>query len=291
MKKHLPLLKSRIATPNLKCLNHSLINDGHCQLSNFNEACSYDGSDCCPNPYAIGNDHCDLENNIKMCNFDGGDCCLIDKIGDGFCDSLNFNRMCRNDEGDCTCQYNLIGNGQCDEGNNKQNCDFDAGDCCVNHWIGDGFCDKMNFNSKCGFDGGDCCTIVWKVWMGDGFCDDITNHAMCNFDGGDCCLDDVNTQYCSECICWDNHELEITCPYYKTIGDGICDDVNNNAVCQYDGGDCCLYNVTQTECDECLCIEEGHYDPCPSHRTIADGQCNEINNNLICSYDGEDCYQ
>ena len=114
---------------NSKCLNYSMINDGHCQLINFNEDCAYDGSDCCPNPNAIGNDLCNLENNIKMCNFDGGDCCIIDKIGDGYCDPLNFNRMCRDDEGDCTCENNLIRNGQCDLINNKYNCDFEASIC------------------------------------------------------------------------------------------------------------------------------------------------------------------
>ena len=40
-----------------------------------------------------------------------------------------------------------------------------------------------------------------KDWIGDGYCDDATNNAECGYDGGDCCGDDVNTEYCNECIC------------------------------------------------------------------------------------------
>ena len=276
-----------------KCVNYPLINDGHCHISNFNEDCAYDGSDCCPNPNAIGDDHCNLENNIKMCNFDGGDCCVIGKIGDGYCDPLNFNRMCRDDEGDCTCDYNLIGNGHCDLINNKHNCDFDGGDCCVNHWIGDGFCDKINFNVKCSYDDGDCCNFNQNMdWYGDGVCDDLLNSKKCNFDGGDCCLDQVVTTYCTDCECKANKtEGNLICPNYESIGNSICEDDYNNPVCMYDGGDCCLTNVNTTNCTECQCIQEPNFDPCPSYNRIADGQCNDINDNLICSYDGEDCYR
>ena len=38
-------------------------------------------------------------------------------------------------------------------------------------------------------------------WIGDGYCDDINNNVGCNFDGGDCCGSNVNTQYCTECLC------------------------------------------------------------------------------------------
>ena len=75
------------------------------------------------------------------------------------------------------------------------------------------------------------------------------------------------------------------------IGNGICEDDYNNPVCQYDGGDCCMANHDTTICTECQCIQEPTFDPCPSFDRIADGQCNEINDNLICSYDGEDCYR
>ena len=38
-------------------------------------------------------------------------------------------------------------------------------------------------------------------WIGDDYCDDINNNVNCNFDDGDCCGSNVNTQYCTECLC------------------------------------------------------------------------------------------
>merc|ERR1719495_1479153 len=42
-------------------------------------------------------------------------------------------------------------------------------------------------------------------------------------------------------------------PQYQ--GDNFCDDVNNNAGCEYDGGDCCGLNVNITFCTECECLD------------------------------------
>ena len=39
-------------------------------------------------------------------------------------------------------------------------------------------------------------------------------------------------------------------------GDGWCDDMNNVASCDYDGGDCCGSNVDTTYCDECECLDQ-----------------------------------
>ena len=41
------------------------------------------------------------------------------------------------------------------------------------------------------------------------------------------------------------------------IGDGYCDDGNNNADCEYDGGDCCGLDINTDYCDECNCFELG----------------------------------
>ena len=38
-------------------------------------------------------------------------------------------------------------------------------------------------------------------WIADGYCDDINNNVDCTYDGGDCCGSNVNTQYCTECLC------------------------------------------------------------------------------------------
>ena len=45
------------------------------------------------------------------------------------------------------------------------------------------------------------CTSNMAQWIGDGTCDDQNNHLQCNYDGGDCCGPNVNTDYCSQCLC------------------------------------------------------------------------------------------
>ena len=42
----------------------------------------------------------------------------------------------------------------------------------------------------------------------------------------------------------------------KWKGDQICDDINNNPICEYDGGDCCV-NVNTDYCSECNCLGNG----------------------------------
>ena len=39
------------------------------------------------------------------------------------------------------------------------------------------------------------------------------------------------------------------------ISDGMCDDVNNNARCLFDGGDCCGVNVWKQHCLKCECLD------------------------------------
>ena len=38
-------------------------------------------------------------------------------------------------------------------------------------------------------------------------------------------------------------------------GDLMCDDVNNNEACFFDGGDCCGSNVNTQYCTEFQCLE------------------------------------
>ena len=90
-------------------------------------------------------------------------------------------------------------------------------------------------------------------------CDDVNNNEACSFDGGDCCGSNVNTDWCTECLCL---EGGVTTPSgsggcSNWIGDLICDDVNNNEACSFDGGDCCGPNVNTDWCTACLCLEGG----------------------------------
>ena len=40
-------------------------------------------------------------------------------------------------------------------------------------------------------------------YLEDNYCHDNNNIEECQWDGGDCCGDNVNTQYCSICVCLD----------------------------------------------------------------------------------------
>jgi hypothetical protein len=39
----------------------------------------------------------------------------------------------------------------------------------------------------------------------------------------------------------------------SVIGDGVCDDHQNTAKCEYDGMDCCLLTMVTKYCDDCKC--------------------------------------
>ena len=107
-----------------------------------------------------------------------------------------------------------------------------------------------------------------QQWMGDNYCDDINNNRDCTYDGGDCCGANVQTDYCLACLCLEGGGGEsggTTTSSITTstsaacnqgwIGDGFCDDINNNLDCTYDGGDCCGSNVSTQYCTECQCLE------------------------------------
>jgi len=102
-------------------------------------------------------------------------------------------------------------------------------------------------------------------WIGDGYCDDENNNEECQLDGGDCCQD-INTRpdgwdkYCSDCQCvvGGDYSCELGVPHW--VGDGYCDDENNNAICGFDGGDCCPgtahaeFDGWDNYCNECKCV-------------------------------------
>ena len=114
----------------------------------------------------------------------------------------------------------------------------------------------------------------------------------CNFDGEDCCGSNVNTQFCSECLCFryeatpsdktsaitrlftiliisisttTSISFRETCPDRQDwIGDGYCHDGLNNKGCNYDGEDCCGSNVNTQYCSKCQCLG---YKATPSDKT------------------------
>ena len=89
----------------------------------------------------------------------------------------------------------LVGDGYCNDELNTDNCTYDGGDCC-----------GVNVNSEL------CSECVCKLQetcaagnfgplVGDGYCHDEYNNEDCLYDSLDCCGLNVNTDFCSECIC------------------------------------------------------------------------------------------
>ena len=91
-------------------------------------------------------------------------------------------------------------------------------------------------------------------YIQDGYCDDQNNNGGCHYDQGDCCGNNVDTTYCTECICFE--DLTCSAPL-DLIGNGVCNDETNNAECNFDGGDCCEACINTEHCTECLCHEGG----------------------------------
>jgi len=59
------------------------------------------------------------------------------------------------------------------------------------------------------------------------------------------------TDFCTVCTCHEDCEIP------EWIGDGLCDDVTNHPVCNFDGGDCCLGPDMITDfCTDCFCLED-----------------------------------
>ena len=171
--------------------------------------------------------------------------------------------------------------------------------------VGNDICDSENDNHNCHYDGVDCCKGNVS-WIGDAYCNDVNNNAQCRFDGGDCCLSPVNTFDCSVCECIDTGMKEIInpCPNSASVGNGFCDLQNNNAICNYDGGDCCANSdlIGNDQCDLenynyvcqydggdcCYETDEGHIFQAEYH-IINDGKCSYFHNLEMCNFDGGDC--
>ncbi len=47
------------------------------------------------------------------------------------------------------------------------------------------------------------------------------------------------------------------CSKMLWVEDGFCDDETNTELCDFDGGDCCMDQIIDNYCLECLCHETG----------------------------------
>ena len=167
----------------------------------------------------IGNSICDNVNNNEECVYDGGDCCHCTNLLSWSDDiaAERWDMFCRDPRSGCLDpRVDMYPN--CTDG--------------VIPDIGDGWCDMKNNNEGCRFDGGDCCVCARAS--------NESSFSSCA-DPGAVCYNPTAVTIQSSCI---NGNIE-------WIGDGVCDAVNNNKGCLYDGGDCCMCTCTDGQIWRC----------------------------------------
>merc|ERR1712032_1002105 len=275
-----------------KCAKPSYTGDGYCDDDNNNCGCGWDDGDCCgiKNNY----DYCDKKKGCKCrdCKFKHkGDKC-VKKIKNK-CGNLKWK-----------------GDKNCDDNNNNAGCNWDGGDCCGKNNYD--FCKECKCKDCTFVTKGDKCTnnikgsCGAKDYVGDKHCDD-NNNAGCTWDGGDCC-GAKNYAYCKKCKCLDCtyvvkgdacvKDMKKGCGAPKFKGDKHCDDANNVAGCQWDGGDCCGPKNNYGYCKDCQCRDctskhkktcPGKLKGCKSPNFKGDKNCDDENNNCRCTWDGGDC--
>ena len=127
---------------------------------------------------------------------------------------------------------------------------------------------EEGFVDDCSGDG-DCCP---ESWIGDGLldCEDPNNYG-CDLtcydnDGGDC-NDDGGGDGGGDCDTIAGNE--------DWLGDGWCDDINNNETCGFDNGDCCystcVSDAYDCEADSGPCVADICIDPNGNNDDCEDG--------------------
>ncbi|MBR57575.1 MAG: hypothetical protein CMH54_05895 [Myxococcales bacterium] len=244
----------------------SWIDDGYCDSANNNVFCSWDGGDCCES----SNESC-ATSPTYPCDCQDPDACENNPANCAACvpncDGLNCgDDGCGGSCGNCVdaqvCSDGVCGPIVC-EGNES--------------WIDDDYCDTSNNNEGCAWDGGDCCLSTNPVCDDNLFsvcdCQDPdaceNNPANC---GSTCepdctglqCGDDGCGGSCGTCDAGQSCDSGVcvsggTCGGNEIwIGDGYCDNGNNNLECSWDGGDCCP--STNESCATafafpCICLD------------------------------------
>jgi len=221
----------------------------------------------------IADAYCDDQNNNYECQFDGGDCCQENPAEgwDNYCDECACLEMPETTEAPIECAIpHWVGDNYCDDENNNEACGFDGGDCCDNEMDGwDNYCQDCaclesppTTEPPMETTGMPIDNCAVPQWFGDGYCDDENNNEDCGFDGGDCCDNEMDgwDNYCQECECFEyfatTEDPTANCFAPHWIGDGYCDDDNNNADCGFDGGDCCDNEMSGWDnyCSDCACL-------------------------------------
>merc|ERR1712066_1033131 len=104
-------------------------------------------SDACGSPQWFGDSYCDDNNNNEACGWDGGDCCG-DDVNTQYCTACE----CLDPNGGGSAPTAAPTPAPTDAPT-----DPPATACGSPQWFGDNYCDDENNNEACGWDGGDCC--------------------------------------------------------------------------------------------------------------------------------------
>jgi hypothetical protein len=266
--------KVLVQTPPIKANNpnyRSLPNIGIQSESRDCVNCEFDyteyGSACCDSAWEDFLITCaELEANY------GWDCAGCDCPGDGAPDNCGDGNCTGNENYD-NCPEDCNAPGECDAGY-VSDCVDD--DCCPETWIGDGFEDCEDQAYGCDLtcydnDGGDCGPACpdGEVECWDGSCatSDEDCPLTCEEQGGTICWDGSCAigEDCPDAGCSESGGFE------SWIADGYCDSSNNNAACNWDGGDCCgstcinnTYDCSSTTTGPCVneCLDPNANDDC-----------------------------
>ena len=253
----------------------------------------------CGSPDYATDTHCDDDNNNPGCGWDNGACCgdNVDKSYCTECKCLDPKEQGK-DGSMPTSECGLpdfADDDHCDDENNNEGCKWDNGACCGDN-VSREYCNECECKDP-NYSPGENTGCGAPNTVGDGYCDDENNNEGCNWDNGDCCGDNVLEDYCNECECKDPDAQgkNTGCGAPTTVGDGYCDDENNNQACNWDNGDCCGDNVSEAYCQECECKDPNYSppptvaDPCGAPGYANDEFCDDNNNNEACDWDGGAC--
>ena len=208
---------------------------------------------------------------------------------------------------DCTGNVNWVGDGYCDATNNILECLFDGGDCCESTCVDGSF--------SCGTAGFDCqdpdspegdpCFEVICDSPSVPFCEG--NTAISSASSGECIEGECTyMQTATDCLdetCWDGICMVTTDPCLGQVcelpPEPTCE--GNDLITFADLGYCdesgaCQYEATSETCGEgftCAsgaCVNDDPFGNCGGNEEwLADGYCDDANNNSECGWDAGDC--
>merc|ERR1712108_125494 len=81
----------------------------------------------------------------------------------------------------------------------------------------------------------------------------------------------ISVLYLSAVAALPHQDRQWGCAVPPLGGDGICDDFNNFASCNFDGGDCCGSNVNTHFCHECKCKQAATTTAAPATTAASGG--------------------